>query len=289
MSQSVWLVTGSSSGFGRAVTEAALAEGNSVIATLHTPTDLDDLATSTASSQLLIVKCDVTNKQDIRRMFESGIEKFGHIDIVFNNAGYGILAEIESTPEEAARQLFDVNFWGAAAVSREAVRVFRDLNPRGLGGRLYNMSSGGGFLGLPAGGYYCASKFALEGFTESLARELEPSWNIKITLFEPGAFRTKAHKENAVTFPAIPAYENPNLPSQVMRRRFSEPEKSFRGDVHKAAAKILEFSGLEDPLPLHWVIGKSVIGGVCAKMQGFEQELCDFERWSDDLNFPDEQ
>lgn len=126
------------------------------MATCRTPTDLGDLEKSTPSSQLLVVKCDVTSEQDIQNAFKSGIEKFGRIDIVFNNAGYGILAEVESTPEAAARQLFDVNFWGASAVSREAVRVFRDLNPPGLGGRLYNMSSGGGLVGLPASGYYSA-------------------------------------------------------------------------------------------------------------------------------------
>jgi NAD(P)-dependent dehydrogenase (short-subunit alcohol dehydrogenase family) len=88
--------------------------------------------------------------------FSKGIEKFGRIDIVFNNAGFGILAEIESTPENEARRLFDVNFWGAANVSREAVRVFREVNPPGIGGWLLNMSSGAGFLGLPASGYYAA-------------------------------------------------------------------------------------------------------------------------------------
>lgn len=149
-------MTGSSSGFGRAVTEAALARGDSVIATLRTPSDLEDLEKTTPSELLFVVKCDVTNIEEIRHAFKKGIDKFGHIDVVFNNAGYGILAEVESTPEDAARQLFDVNFWGAANVSREAVRVFREENPKGKGGRLLTMSSGGGLLGLPAIGFYSA-------------------------------------------------------------------------------------------------------------------------------------
>jgi NAD(P)-dependent dehydrogenase (short-subunit alcohol dehydrogenase family) len=269
------------------VTEVAIAKGDSVVATCRTPTDLSDLAKSTPSSQLLVVKCDVTSETDIQNAFKSGVEKFGRIDIVFNNAGYGILAEVESTPEAAARQLFDVNFWGASAVSREAVRVFRDLNPPGLGGRLYNMSSGGGLVGLPASGYYSASKFALEGLTESLARDLDPSWNIKISLLEPSAFRTKAHVENAVAFPPISAYEKPNLPSQMMRQWFAAPEKSVRGDVHKAAARIYEFSLLKDPVPLRWVIGKELIAGTRARMQSFAKDLTDLEHLSDDLNLPD--
>ncbi|KAF9545461.1 NAD(P)-binding protein [Agrocybe pediades] len=151
-----WLVTGSSSGFGRSITEAALKNGDKVIATLRKPSDLDSLAASSSSSQLLVLKCDISSESDIRNAIEKGLAKFGTIDVVFNNAGFAILGEAESTPNDAAKQLFDVNFWGAAYVSREAVRI----------------------LGFSACSYYCASKFALEGFTESLAQELDPSWNI---------------------------------------------------------------------------------------------------------------
>jgi len=149
-------VTGSSSGFGRAVTEAALKNGDKVIATLRKPSDLDDLVAATSSSDLLVVKCDVSSESDIVDAFAQGLAKFGTIDIVFNNAGYGICAEAESTPKDAARKMFDVNFWGAANVSREAVHVFREVNGHEKGGWLLNVSSGAGLMGLPASSYYCA-------------------------------------------------------------------------------------------------------------------------------------
>jgi len=150
-------VTGSSSGFGRAVTEAALKAGDNVIATLRRPTDLDDLIASTANPErLFVLKCDVSISSDIHNAFSQGLAKFGTIDIVFNNAGYGICAEAESTPNDAARKMFDANFWGAADVSREAVRVFREVNGSEKGGWLFNVSSGAGIVASPLIPYYSA-------------------------------------------------------------------------------------------------------------------------------------
>lgn len=103
-----------------------------------------------------MLKCDVTIPEEIVTVFQKTIERFGRCDVVFNNAGYVVLAEIESTPEDAARAMFDANFWGLTNVSREAMRVFREVNVKGQGGRLLNMSSSQGFYGLPALGYYSA-------------------------------------------------------------------------------------------------------------------------------------
>lgn len=149
------LVTGASSGFGRLLTETVLAEGEIAVATLRTPSDLEDLAAANPD-RLVVVKCDVTKPQDILFAFSHAIDKFGRVDVVFNNAGYTIVGEIEATPEDAARALFDVNFWGAVGVSREAVRVFREVNPPNAGGRLLNVSSGLGFGGGPITGIYSA-------------------------------------------------------------------------------------------------------------------------------------
>ncbi|KAF9537781.1 NAD(P)-binding protein [Agrocybe pediades] len=286
-----WLVTGSSSGFGRSITEAALKNGDNVIATLRKPSDLDSLVASSSPSQLLVLKCDVSSESDIRNAFEEGLAKFGTIDIVFNNAGFAILGEAESTPNDAAKQLFDVNFWGAANVSREAVRVFREVNGKEKGGWLLNVSSAAGILGFPACSYYCASKFALEGFTESLAQELDPSWNIKVTLLEFGTFRTKGLGSNMVTFTAVPAYEGENLPSQIARRYFSDSENS-PSDAYKAALRIVEMSQLRykegAKLPLHWVIGKDSVQNCTRKLKSMLGEIEEFESWSDNLLLSDE-
>ncbi|KAJ7096673.1 hypothetical protein B0H15DRAFT_52702 [Mycena belliarum] len=276
----VWLITGASSGFGRAVTEAVLSNNEIAVATLRTPTVLDDLAAANPE-RLLVVKCDVAKPADILSAFAAAIEKFGRVDVVFNNAGYGILGESEATPEDAARALFDVNFWGAVAVSKEAVRVFRDVNPRGAGGRLLNVSSGLGFGAAPGLGMYSASKHALEGFTESLRLEMIPAWNIKISIIAPGAFKTGAHTTGIVTLPAPEAYAGEGLPSQGIRQWFKHGP--VRGDPVLAARAIFKFSELDSP-PVRWAMGKESAGQMRGKVKHIMEEIDEFESWSEDMD-----
>lgn len=166
LSKACHLVTGASSGFGRAVTDVVLKKGDIVVATHRgNPSTLADLASTIGSERLLVLHCDVTCSEDISNAFTQTINKFGRCDVVFNSAGYTILGEIESTPNDMARILFEVNFWGTANVSREAVRIFREVNPPNSGGRLLNMSSGAGFVGLPGIGYYSA-RYRLSRITQ---------------------------------------------------------------------------------------------------------------------------
>lgn len=151
-------VTGSSSGFGRAMTEYALSKGDNVIATLRKPSDLADLQQKFSVTQLLVVQLDVTDPKAILDAFSAGKEAFGCIDIVFNNAGWSAAGEVEGTSDDVARKLFEVNFWGATNVSKEAIRFFREENPAGAGGRLIVVSSFVGIKPVPIGGYYSASK-----------------------------------------------------------------------------------------------------------------------------------
>ncbi|KAF9010832.1 NAD-P-binding protein [Cyathus striatus] len=271
----VWLVTGASSGFGLEVSR--------VVATARNPSHLNVLKDSVQNirEQLLYLQCDVTKASEITDSFKQAIDHFGRCDVVFNNAGYGMLGEIESTPEDTARKLFDTNFWGAANVSREAVRVFRECNSGMPGGRLLNMSSGAGFVGIPGVGYYSASKHALEGFTKSLHKEVDPTWNIRISILEPGSFKTNAHTKNNVTVPAIPACSRPELPSQQVRQVFEAAEK-IKGDVRRAAIKIFEFASLPNP-PLRWALGKEAVAGVKKKITQVGNDMELLEHWSDDL------
>ncbi|KAJ6481465.1 hypothetical protein C8R47DRAFT_1134514 [Mycena vitilis] len=276
----VWLITGASSGFGRAMTEVVLAEGEIAVATLRTPADLDDLAAA-HPDRLLVVKCDVTKPDDIISAFSGAIKKFGRVDVVFNNAGYGIVSEIEATPDDTARALFDVNFWGAVAVSKEAVRVFRDVNPSNTGGRLLNVSSSAGLSGVPILGIYSASKHALEGFTDSLRQEVSPSWNIKISTIAPGAFKTRAHTTGAVILPTPEAYSGEGMIGPVMRGMF-ETRSFVRGDATLGAKAIYKFSLLDSP-PVRWAIGKDGVAGVRAVVKRILEETDEFESWSDNL------
>ena len=139
------------------MTKTVLDNGDIAIATLRKPSALDSLKLKYPSDKLYIVKLDVTNEDDIAAAFKYAQEKLGRIDIVFNNAGHGMMAEAEGTSHEVAKKMFDVNFWGAMNVSKESVRFFREVN-KPQGGRLWNVSSMAGILPVAAFGYYSASK-----------------------------------------------------------------------------------------------------------------------------------
>ena len=149
-------VTGASSGFGKALAEVVLSKGDIVVATLRTPSVLAPLTKQYPPSQLLLLTLDVTRPSDISAAFTRTQEVFGRLDVVFNNAGYGMIGEVEGTPDADARALFEANFWGLVGVSRAAVRFFREVNPPGKGGVLLQNSSMLGFLGVVGAAFYCA-------------------------------------------------------------------------------------------------------------------------------------
>ncbi|KAF8841862.1 NAD(P)-binding protein [Paxillus ammoniavirescens] len=275
----VWFITGSSSGFGRSMVDLLLKKGDKVVATLRKPSDLADLAAEYPTSQLVVVKLDVTQSSDISPAFEKARQAFGRIDVVFNNAGQLVMGEVEGVPEEDARKLFDVNFWGAANITKEAVRFFRDVNSP-AGGRLLQVSSLVGLVGGPVLGFYSASKFALEGLSECLARELDPAWNIKVTIIEPGIFRTKMnYRQNGKVIAQHPAYTNPTSPSSQTRASLS-PE--IDGDADKATAAMEKLVHLDHP-PLRIPLHKQAVADVKARIQNVLDEVHAYESWSDDL------
>ncbi|KAF8125627.1 NAD(P)-binding protein [Boletus edulis] len=276
----VWFITGASSGFGRAMTEYLLKIGNKVVATLRKPESLSDLTAHYPHTQLLVVKVDVANEADITAAFAKAEEVFGRIDVVFNNAGVSVVGEVESLDEGDARGVFDVNFWGAVRVSKEAVRFFREVN-KPIGGRLLQVSSRLGLVGAPACGFYCASKFALEGLTECLVTELDPAWNIKVTLLEPGPYRTEISQGNFRAAPQHPAYANPALPSSQARKFLGSTER-FDGDVTKAVVVIEKFSQLED-VPIRFPIHRRVIMAMRDKAKSLSEGADKYERWTDGL------
>lgn len=185
------------------MTKYILSKGDIVVATLRNPEVIKSLAATYGEAQLLILKLDVTQPEEIVDAFAKAKAKFGRIDVVFNNAGMGILAEIEVTSIDLARKMFEVNFWGATNVTREAVRFFREEN-QPCGGLLIQNSSKHGYTTIPMFGFYTATKHgkrnivasgisvlnhlnfnvALEGMSETLWKELDPAWNIKVT-FRP--------------------------------------------------------------------------------------------------------
>src|SRR4051812_1063720 len=179
----VWLVTGASSGFGRAICQAAAERGDDVIATSRAPSSLDDLRD--VNPNVLILPLDVTDPASARSAVRTGVERFGRIDVVVNNAGYGNVGALEELSDDELHQQYAVNLFGVLNVTRAVLPQLR----RQRSGHLVQMSSLNGVVGMAGGSHYVASKFAVEGLSESLAQEVEPL-GIRVTIVEPGPHRT---------------------------------------------------------------------------------------------------
>ncbi|RDX47368.1 NAD(P)-binding protein [Lentinus brumalis] len=252
----VWFITGSSQGLGRALLEEVLEAGERAVATARRPEALSDLSQRYPASQLLVVALDVTHEEQIVNAFAETKEHFGRLDVVVNNAGYGIQSEIEGTPEHEARRMVETLFWGPVHVTKEAIKFLRDVNPPGHGGRVLNISSAGGYIGNATRAYYNAGKFALEGFTESFTKEMLPEWNIKGVIIEPGGFRTEWGGSSMLHLPVHPAYDKPHAPAV----RFREMTKGavFIGDPRKAARAMMQVASMADP-PLRVQLGTDAL------------------------------
>ncbi|KAI0789704.1 hypothetical protein C8Q75DRAFT_718060, partial [Abortiporus biennis] len=276
-------VTGASSGFGRCMTEYILSRGEIAVATLRgDPSILSSLTSKYPTNQLLILKLDVTDSLSVSSAFNSAKETFGRIDVVFNNAGYAIIGEIQGTDEKLAKDLFECNFWGSSRVSKEAVKIFREVN-KPVGGRLLINSSISGLNPVPGLGYYGASKFAVEGFTQALASELNPDWNIKVTLIEPGMFSTKAIGQNAISLPTL----NPSTCTSINITRERLHQASLGkiegvGSPMKAVQRFYDLANLDEP-PLRFVIGKDAIKRARMQLDTLERDIKMLEAWSEDL------
>ncbi|RDX40713.1 NAD(P)-binding protein [Lentinus brumalis] len=282
----VWLITGASTGFGLEMTRTALAHGDKVVATLRKPAVLADFASKYPSSQLLVVKLDVTNQQEIKEAFQKAKAAFGRVDVVFNNAGIVVSGETEGVPEESARRMFETNFWGAVNVSLEAVRIFRDEN-KPQGGHLIQNTGSTGFISLPLMGFYGATKRALEGITDTLHKEVSPKWNIKFTSIEPGAFPTELGT-NGEMIAQPQAYADPSMPTSLMRQAFANPEAGSDAlafgfnDTAKAVQKVFELTRLASP-PLRLPLGRDAVKFLSDTAAEYLKVVEEYASWSDNL------
>ncbi|KAI0629915.1 NAD-P-binding protein [Trametes polyzona] len=274
-------VTGASAGFGRSLCETVLRNGENVVAVARRTHLLNDLVDRYSTDRILVVKMDVTNPEDVSRAFSEAARVFGRVDVVFNNAGYADLGEMESMPDAQARAMVETNFWGAVNVTREAIRAFREVNPPGSGGRLLQMSSIYGVVSIYCEAFYTASKHALEGFTKCIAQELDPAWNIKITILEPEYFRSEINV-NLKWSPPHPAYQNLALPGTRMRANWNAFVPN--GDPRKAAGVFYRVAALPDP-PLQLPVGQEAIAMFRKMLAEFGEEITRYESLSSDLLF----
>ncbi|KAL4248907.1 short-chain dehydrogenases/reductases (SDR) family protein [Abortiporus biennis] len=274
----VWFITGSSQGIGRALVEELLASGERVVATLRKPSALASLAERYPTTQLLILPLDVTRNDQITTAFEDTKKHFGRLDVVVNNAGFGLLSELETTPDEEARKQVEVLFWGPVNICKQAIPFMRDVNPPGAGGLIMNVSTIGGYSANAGLAFYSSGKFALEGFTEALNKEMIPSWNIKAVILELGGFRTEWAGSSMITLPSLPIYTTDDAPSEQMRRLLGHKAAAATGDPKKSAKAFIKLANEKNKLPLRVQLGtdSSLIVSFKAK-----QTLEDAKVWED--------
>jgi NAD(P)-dependent dehydrogenase (short-subunit alcohol dehydrogenase family) len=180
----VWFITGCSTGFGHELAKILLERGYRVVATARDQAKIADLVAGHDKNGLAL-KLDVDKQDQIDAAVKAAEARFGRVDVLVNNAGYGYLAAVEEGDDADVRAMFDTNFFGLAAMTRAVLPVMRAQKS----GAIINVSSMGGFIGFPGSGYYAATKFAVEGLSESLSKEVAP-FGIKVIIVEPGPFRT---------------------------------------------------------------------------------------------------
>ncbi|MET0493782.1 MAG: SDR family oxidoreductase [Actinoplanes sp.] len=237
-----WLITGTSSGFGRLLTEQLLARGDRVAATLRKPGVLDDLRAE-HGDRLLPLLLDVTDGEQAHQVVGEAFEAFGTIDVVVNNAGYGVFASVEEATDEQIRRVIDTNLLGSIHVIRAALPHLRAQGH----GRILQVSTAGGQTTYPNFSYYHASKWGIEGFCETVAQEIAP-FGVGLTIVEPGATPT-GFGGALDTAPAMPEYEN--TPAGDVRRAIASGEFALPNDPAKIAKAMIDLvDGGTTPLRL---------------------------------------
>ncbi|MEM9011419.1 MAG: oxidoreductase [Pseudomonadota bacterium] len=270
-----WFITGASAGFGRAFADYALSAGQNVVVTARRAEKLAEIE-ALEPDRVLAVQMDVTRPDEIAAAVGAATARFGRIDVLINNAGYGIVGAVEETPEDELRAQMETNFFGAVAVTRAVLPLMRAQRS----GAVVMMSSLGGQLSFAGFGPYSASKFALEGLTEALAQEVAP-FGIHAMIVEPGAFRTDFAGPTALRhMPRIADYD-----SVVGGTRdfAAEMHGTQAGDPARAAAAIDRALSAETP-PLRLALGDDAVNAIRTHGESLLAELAEWEPVARDVN-----
>jgi NAD(P)-dependent dehydrogenase (short-subunit alcohol dehydrogenase family) len=272
----LFLITGVSSGFGRAFAEAALAEGHRVVGTVRgegARAEFEALAPGRAHALML----DVTEIEAIAPAVAEIEASQGPIDVLVNNAGYGHEGTLEESPIEEMRRQFEVNVFGAVAMMKAVLPFMRGRRA----GRIINITSMGGFITMPGIAYYCGSKFALEGISEVVAKEVK-DFGIHVTAVAPGSFRTDwAGRSMVRTGRSIADYDA--LFDPIRKGREDKSGKQA-GDPKKAAAAVLALVASDNP-PVHLLLGTDALGLVRSKLEAFAGEIDEGEALTRSTDF----
>lgn len=255
-----WLITGSSSGFGRHLVEVAAENGNKVFATARNLASIQDLKDKYDNVEIL--QLDVTDQESIDKAAQAA----GKIDILVNNAGIGAVGAIEEQSIEQAQQLFDVNVWGLTRVTKAFLPMFREQKS----GHIINISSVAGLFTMAGFGFYCASKHAVESITDALGAELQ-EYNIDVTAVEPGAFDTQfAGGSNILKAPSLDAYQNSAGGTRAFIDDFAM--HGAPGDARKAAEHMYAMTEL-DSIPRRLPLGEDAWEWLGARMDELKSQI----------------
>lgn len=266
--QKVWFITGASKGMGLGITKEVLESGGKVIATSRNTDQILEKFLD-YKDNLLPVKLDITNEKDVENAISKGIEKFGQIDVVVNNAGYNLLGNIEELSDGEFRKTMDVNVFAMAHVIRNVLPHLRSQKS----GHIINTSSMMGYMSYPGNGSYSASKYAVIGLSEALAQEVA-AFGIKVTILAPGTFRTNFMSEDSLNVAQnkIDAY---NLDGQV--EQFTGFDGQQLGDPKKMAEVLLKITEMSNP-PLHLPLGSDSYHAILEVRKKEREEM---EQWKD--------
>jgi len=276
-SSPVWLITGCSSGFGRALVERVLARGWRVVATARDAAAITGLAGGTEDS-VLTLPLDVTRHDQVEAAVQAAMARFGRIDVLVNNAGYGYQSSVEEGVDAEIRAQFEANVFGLFDLTRTVLPHMRNARS----GHILNISSVAGFVGFPGSGYYAATKHAVEGWSDALASEVEPL-GIKVTCVEPGPFRTDwAGRSLKQTQSRLADYAET---AGARLRNTAEKSGTQAGDPVRASDAMIALT-LESKPPRHLVLGAWGVEAVEAKLRATLAEIDAWRATSVATDFP---
>lgn len=264
MSNKIWLITGISSGLGKALAESVIEKGDFVIGTFRKQSQVDEF-NEKYSSKAFSILLDITNEQSIERNIEKLVSKFERIDVLVNNAGVGFVGAIEETSMEETRKVFEANFFGTLKLTQVILPHMR----KNKNGHIVQISSHGGIKAFAGFGIYNASKFALEGFSEALAQEVAPL-GIKLAMVEPGPFRTNFAGSGLGL--AEKEIEDYNETAGVFRGKLKGVHNKQEGDPQKAANAIIDLVNSKSPT-LRLPLGKTALMTIGMKIESVKADL----------------
>jgi len=273
----VWFITGCSTGFGRHLAKAVLAKGYEVAVTARNTADVQELVAQ-YPDQAIAMTLDVTKADQIEAAVNATIQRFGRIDVLVNNAGIGYFGAVEESEEAAVRRMFDINVFGLANVTNAVLPYMR----KNKQGHILNVASIGGLRSFPGVGFYNATKYAVDGLSEALSKEVSPL-GIKVTIIAPSGFRTdwagRSADDTSVRIEDYAATAHKNM-SDIRGYSGNQP-----GDPEKAAAAMIMVTEIEHP-PLRLLLGAAAVKGARLKLEELKKDIETWAAVSEAADFP---